>query len=160
MATTNGAKGAGNFGKVVQIIGPVVDIEFSDSNLPSIYQALRITSEGFDVPRPIDVICEVQQHLGEGRVRTVSMLPTDGMIRGMRAVDTGGPITVPVGNGTLGRIINVIGEPVDERGPVDAATRYAIHRHAPTFEDQSTELEMLITGIKVIDLIQPFLKGG
>jgi F-type H+-transporting ATPase subunit beta len=160
MATTNGAKGAGNVGKVVQIIGPVVDIEFSDSNLPPIYQALRITSEGFDVPRPIDVICEIQQHLGEGRVRTVSMLPTDGMVRGMRAVDTGGPITVPVGNGTLGRIINVIGEPVDERGPVDAATRYAIHRHAPTFEDQSTELEMLITGIKVIDLIQPFLKGG
>src|SRR5262249_55547004 len=86
MANTNGAKGAGNVGKVVQIIGPVVDVEFSDSNLPPIYQALRVTSEGFDVPRPIDVICEVQQHLGEGRVRTVSMLPTDGMIRGMRAV--------------------------------------------------------------------------
>jgi F-type H+/Na+-transporting ATPase subunit beta len=160
MATTNGAAGAGNVGKVVQIIGPVVDVEFSDSNLPQIYQALRVTSEGFDVQRPIDVICEVQQHLGEGRVRTVSMLPTDGMIRGMRAVDTGGPITVPVGNSTLGRIINVIGEPVDERGPVDAAARYPIHRHAPAFEDQSTEMEMLITGIKVIDLIQPFLKGG
>jgi F-type H+/Na+-transporting ATPase subunit beta len=160
MATTNGANGAGNAGKVVQIIGPVVDVEFSDSSLPPIYQALRVTSEGFDVPQPIDVICEVQQHLGEGRVRAVSMLPTDGMIRGMKAVDTGGPITVPVGNGTLGRIINVIGEPVDERGPVPAATRYAIHRHAPAFEDQSTELEMLVTGIKVIDLIQPFLKGG
>jgi F-type H+-transporting ATPase subunit beta len=160
MATTNGAAGAGNVGKVVQIIGPVVDVEFSDSDLPPIYQALRVTSEGFDVPRPIDVICEVQQHLGEGRVRTVSMLPTDGMIRGMRAVDTGGPITVPVGNGTLGRIINVIGEPVDERGPVKAAARYPIHRHAPAFEDQSTEMEMLVTGIKVIDLIQPFLRGG
>jgi F-type H+/Na+-transporting ATPase subunit beta len=160
MTTTNGANGAGNAGKVVQIIGPVVDVEFSDSNLPPIYQALRVTSEGFDVPQPINVICEVQQHLGEGRVRTVSMLPTDGMIRGMRAVDTGGPITVPVGNGTLGRIINVIGEPVDERGPVPSTTRYAIHRHAPAFEDQSTELEMLVTGIKVIDLIQPFLKGG
>jgi len=160
MATTNGAAGAGNVGKVVQIIGPVVDVEFSDSNLPPIYQALRITSEGFEVPRPIDVICEVQQHLGEGRVRTVSMLPTDGMIRGMRVVDTGGPITVPVGNGTLGRIINVIGEPVDERGPVEAAARYPIHRHAPAFEDQSTEKEMLVTGIKVIDLIQPFMKGG
>ncbi|HEU0184689.1 MAG TPA: F0F1 ATP synthase subunit beta [Blastocatellia bacterium] len=160
MATTNGANGAGNAGKVVQIIGPVVDVEFSDSNLPPIYQALRVTSEGFDVPQPIDVICEVQQHLGEGRVRTVSMLPTDGMIRGMQVVDTGGPITVPVGNGTLGRIINVIGEPVDERGPVPAASRYAIHRHAPAFEDQSTEMEMLVTGIKVIDLIQPFLKGG
>src|SRR5215510_9978010 len=160
MATTNGASGAGNVGKVVQIIGPVVDVEFSDSDLPPIYQALRVTSEGFDVPRPIDVICEVQQHLGESRVRTVSMLPTDGMIRGMRAVDTGGPITVPVGNGTLGRIINVIGEPVDERGPVEAAARYPIHRHAPAFEDQSTQKEMLITGIKVIDLIQPFMKGG
>src|SRR5215468_9568265 len=160
MATTNGAAGAGNVGKVVQIIGPVVDVEFSDSNLPPIYQALRVTSEGFDVPRPIDVICEVQQHLGEGRVRTVSMLPTDGMIRGMHVVDTGGPIKVPVGNGTLGRIINVIGEPVDERGPVPATEHYAIHRHAPSFEDQSTELEMLVTGIKVIDLIQPFLRGG
>ncbi|HEU0173876.1 MAG TPA: F0F1 ATP synthase subunit beta [Blastocatellia bacterium] len=160
MATTNGASSAGNAGKVVQIIGPVVDVEFSDSNLPPIYQALRVTSEGFDVPHPINVICEVQQHLGEGRVRTVSMLPTDGMIRGMRVVDTGGPITVPVGNSTLGRIINVIGEPVDERGPVKAAERYPIHRHAPAFEDQSTEMEMLVTGIKVIDLIQPFLKGG
>src|SRR5262245_19631338 len=160
MSITNGAKGAGSTGKVVKIIGPVVDVEFSDSNLPPIYQALRVTSEGFDVPNPIDVICEVQQHLGEGRVRTVSMLPTDGMIRGMRAVDTGGPIKVPVGNGTLGRIINVIGEPVDERGPVPATEYYAIHRHAPSFEDQSTEREMLVTGIKVIDLIQPFLKGG
>src|SRR5262247_744554 len=160
MASTNGAEGAGNVGKVVQIIGPVVDVEFSNGALPPIYQALRVTSEGFDVPRPIDVICEVQQHLGEGRVRTVSMLPTDGMIRGMRAVDTGGPITVPVGNGTLGRIINVIGEPVDERGPVEATARYPIHRHAPAFVDQSTEMEMLVTGIKVIDLIQPFLRGG
>ncbi len=160
MATTNGATGAGNVGKVVQIIGPVVDVEFSNSTLPPIYQALRVTSDGFDVPRQIDVICEVQQHLGEGRVRTVSMLPTDGMVRGMQAVDTGGPIKVPVGNGTLGRIINVIGEPVDERGPVPATDYYAIHRHAPTFEEQSTELEMLNTGIKVIDLIQPFLKGG
>src|SRR5215813_9873737 len=160
MATTNGAAGAGNVGKVVQIIGPVVDVEFSDSNLPPIYQALRVTSEGFDVPNPIDVICEVQQHLGEGRVRTVSMLPTDGMVRGMQVVDTGGPIKVPVGNGTLGRIINVVGEPVDERGPVPAADYYAIHRHAPTFVDQSTEMEMLVTGIKVIDLIQPFLRGG
>jgi len=155
MSTSNG-----KVGKVVQIIGPVVDIEFSDSGLPPIYQALRITSDGFDVPRAIDVVCEVQQHLGEGRVRTVSMLPTEGMVRGMKAIDTGGPITMPVGHGTLGRIINVIGDPVDERGPVDATLRYPIHRHAPTFEDQSTEIEMLITGIKVIDLIQPFLKGG
>jgi F-type H+/Na+-transporting ATPase subunit beta len=152
--------GAGRAGKVVQIIGPVVDIEFSESYLPPIYQALRITSSGFDVPQPIDVIAEVQQHLGEGRVRAVSMLPTEGMVRGMQAVDTGGPITVPVGNATLGRILNVIGEPVDERGPVAATTRYPIHRHAPAFAEQSTEMEMLVTGIKVIDLIQPFLKGG
>src|SRR5690242_438743 len=162
MSTPNGNLSADghHVGKVVQIIGPVLDVEFQGGYLPPIYQALRVVSEGFDVPTPIDVIAEVQQHLGEGRVRTVSMLPTDGMIRGMRAVDTGGPITVPVGNGTLGRIINVIGEPVDERGPVTAASRYPIHRHAPAFEDQSTELEMLITGIKVIDLICPFLKGG
>ncbi|HEX4947670.1 MAG TPA: F0F1 ATP synthase subunit beta [Blastocatellia bacterium] len=157
--STNG-NGSGIIGKVVQIIGPVVDVEFSEGYLPPIYQALRVTSEGFDVQQPIDVICEVQQHLGEGRVRTVSMLPTDGMIRGMKAVDTGGGITVPVGNGTLGRIMNVIGDPVDERGPVPHTERYPIHRHAPTFAEQSTESEMLITGIKVIDLIQPFLKGG
>ncbi len=157
--STNGNTG-GNIGKVVQIIGPVVDVEFSTATLPPIYQALRITSEGFDAPTPIDVICEVQQHLGEGRVRAVSMLPTDGMVRGMKAIDTGEGITVPVGNGTLGRILNVIGEPVDELGPVTYTTRYPIHRHAPTFDEQSTELEMLETGIKVVDLIQPFLKGG
>ncbi len=155
MSTANGV-----VGKVVQIIGPVVDVEFPEGHLPPIYQALRVTSEGFDVPRPINVICEVQQHLGESRVRTVSMLPTDGMVRGMNALDTGDQIKVPVGNGTLGRIINVIGDPVDERGPVPADDHYPIHRHAPTFEDQSTTLEMLVTGIKVIDLIQPFLKGG
>lgn len=150
----------GKVGKVVQIIGPVVDVEFAESDLPPIYQALRVTSDGFKVPTPIDVICEVQYHLGESRVRTVSMLPTDGMIRGMKAIDTGGPITVPVGEGTLGRIINVIGDPVDERGPVPATSRSPIHRHAPTLDEQSTSQEMLATGIKVIDLIQPFLKGG
>jgi F-type H+-transporting ATPase subunit beta len=147
-------------GKVVQIIGPVLDVEFHGGYLPPIYQALRVTSEGFDVPTPIDVIAEVQQHLGEGRVRTVSMLPTDGMVRGMKAIDTGGPITMPVGEGTLGRVLNVIGEPVDTLGPVKHDKRYPIHRHAPTFEEQSTELQMFETGIKVIDLIQPFLRGG
>jgi F-type H+-transporting ATPase subunit beta len=147
-------------GRVVQIIGPVVDVEFEEHHLPPIYQALRITSEGFDVPTPINVVCEVQQHLGEGRVRAVSMLPTDGMVRGMRAIDTGGPITVPVGEGTLGRVMNVIGEPVDNLGDVKYEQRYAIHRHAPDFDEQSTELQMFETGIKVIDLIQPFLRGG
>src|SRR5918994_744826 len=147
-------------GRVVQIIGPVVDVEFEEHHLPPIYQALRIVSEGFEVPSPIDVITEVQQHLGEGRVRTVSMKPTDGMVRGMKAIDTGGPITMPVGEGTLGRVLNVIGEPVDTLGPVKHDKRYPIHRHAPTFEEQSTELQMFETGIKVIDLIQPFLRGG
>src|SRR3982750_2400832 len=108
----------GQIGRVVQIIGPVVDVEFSDNYLPPMYQALRITSEGFDVETPVDVVSEVQQHLGEGRVRAVSMLPTDGMVRGMKAIDTGGPITVPVGEGTLGRVMNVIGDPVDNLGTV------------------------------------------
>jgi F-type H+-transporting ATPase subunit beta len=151
---------ASNIGEVVQIIGPVIDVEFSDKYLPPIYQALRVTSEGFDVETTIDVVAEVQQHLGEGRVRAVSMLPTDGMIRGMKAIDLGGPITVPVGNATLGRVMNVIGDPVDELGPVDSETRYSIHRHAPAFDEQATELEMFETGIKVIDLVQPFLRGG
>jgi F-type H+-transporting ATPase subunit beta len=147
-------------GQVVQIIGPVVDVEFSNNYLPPIYQALRITSEGFDVAEKIDVVAEVQQHLGEGRVRAVSMLPTDGMVRGMKATDLGGPISVPVGNATLGRVMNVVGEPVDELGPVVSDEKYSIHRHAPTFDEQSTSLEMFETGIKVIDLIQPFLRGG
>src|ERR1700754_3549181 len=124
-------------GTVVQIIGPVVDIEFSDY-LPPIYQALRIVSEGFDVETKIDVVAEVQQHLGEGRVRAVSMLPTDGMIRGMKAIDLGGGITVPVGAATLGRVMNVIGDPVDELGEVKSETRADIHRHAPSFDEQAT----------------------
>jgi F-type H+/Na+-transporting ATPase subunit beta len=160
MSTPNGNAGSQHVGKVVQIIGPVLDVEFETGYLPPIYQALRVTSDGFDVPTPIDVIAEVQQHLGEGRVRTVSMTPTDGMVRGMKAIDTGGPITMPVGEGTLGRVLNVIGEPVDTLGPVKHEKRYPIHRHAPTFEEQSTELQMFETGIKVIDLIQPFLRGG
>ena len=147
-------------GKVVQIIGPVIDVEFSGDYLPPIHQALRVTSDGFEVNDTIDVVAEVQQHLGEGRVRAVSMLPTDGMIRGMKAIDLGGPITVPVGEATLGRVMNVIGEPVDELGEVNSETRSSIHAAAPAFEEQSTELEMFETGIKVIDLVQPFLRGG
>jgi F-type H+-transporting ATPase subunit beta len=161
MATPNGTSAdEQHVGRVVQIIGPVVDIEFYGKYLPPIYEALNIVSEGFDVPTPIDVIAEVQQHLGERRVRAVSMLPTDGMVRGMKAIDTGGPITMPVGEGTLGRVLNVIGQPVDNLGDVKYEKRYPIHRHAPTFEEQSTELEMFETGIKVIDLIQPFVRGG
>ncbi len=147
-------------GRVVQIIGPVVDIEFPETHLPPIYQAIRVTSEGFEVDNHIDVICEIQQHLGEGRVRTVSMMPTDGMVRGMKAFDTGSQIEVPVGNGTLGRILNVIGEPIDGRGPVEATKRNPIHRHAPKLDEQAIDQQMLVSGIKVIDLIQPFLRGG
>ncbi len=162
MATPNGnlSPNGNPVGKVVQVIGPVLDVEFGANYLPSIYTALRVTSVGFDVPNPVDIICEVEQHLGEGRVRTVSMQPTEGIVRGMEAIDTGGPISVPVGEATLGRIMNVIGEPVDNLGPVNAEKRDSIHRHAPLLEEQSTELEMFETGIKVIDLIQPFLRGG
>jgi F-type H+-transporting ATPase subunit beta len=151
---------AENFGKVIQISGPAVDVQFEEAAMPAIYQALRVTSDGFKVPSPINVILEVQQHLGEGRVRTVAMEATDGMVRGMKAQDLGGPIRVPVGKETLGRVINVIGEPVDELGPIGEKTRMPIHRPAPLFDEQSTHEEMFETGIKVIDLIQPFLKGG
>jgi F-type H+-transporting ATPase subunit beta len=152
--------GNGFDGKVVQVIGPVIDVEFEEKHLPPIYTALRVISEGFDVPDPIDIICEVEQHLGEGRVRTVSMKPTEGVVRGMRALNTGGPITMPVGEATLGRVLNVIGDPVDNLGVVPTETRYPIHRHAPTLDEQATSLEMFETGIKVVDLIQPFLRGG
>jgi F-type H+-transporting ATPase subunit beta len=149
-----------NKGKVVRITGPVVDVEFDSGKLPEIYTALRITSDGFNVSKPIDIVVEVEQHLGENRVRCVSMHPTDGLIRGMPAYDLGGPITIPVGRETLGRVMNVIGEPIDKLGPINAKKRYPIHRPAPPLEEQSTKLEMFETGIKVIDLIQPFLKGG
>jgi F-type H+-transporting ATPase subunit beta len=149
-----------NIGKVVQVIGPVVDVAFDEKNLPPIYTAVRITSEGFEVPAPIDIVTEVQQHLGEGRVRAVAMQPTDGLVRGMKALDTGAPISIPVGRETLGRIMNVIGNPVDEQGPIKYTKTYPIHRHAPTFEQQNTSLEMFETGIKVIDLLEPYLRGG
>jgi F-type H+-transporting ATPase subunit beta len=160
MSAHSSSNGIGQTGRVVQIIGPVLDVEFGDGYLPPIYTALRVTSAGFDVPDPIDIICEVEQHLGEGRVRTVSMQPTEGVVRGMIATDTGGPITVPVGESTLGRVLNVIGQPVDNLGPVNSELRYPIHRHAPTLDEQATEMEMFETGIKVVDLIQPFLRGG
>jgi F-type H+-transporting ATPase subunit beta len=147
-------------GRVVEIIGPVVDVEFKDMELPEIYNALRITSEGFETPFPVDIIVEVEQHIGEDKVRCIAMHPTDGLARGMAAVDLEGPIEVPVGEGTLGRMLNVIGEPVDHLGPVEAKKKYPIHRLPPPLEEQSTKLEMFETGIKVIDLIQPFLKGG
>jgi F-type H+/Na+-transporting ATPase subunit beta len=151
---------AKNIGKVVQVSGPAVDVQFEEATMPPIYQALRVTSEGFTVPAPIDVILEVQQHLGEGRVRTVAMTATDGMVRGMNVLDLGSQITAPVGRETLGRVLNVVGDPVDELGPVGEKLRKPIHRPAPSFEEQSTHEEMFETGIKVVDLIQPFLKGG
>ncbi len=147
-------------GKVVEIIGPVVVAAFEGDHLPPIYNALRITSEGFEVPAPIDVIAEVEQHLGEGRVKCVAMQPTEGMVRGMKVIDLGGPITVPVGKATLGRVMNVIGEPVDKLGPIVADTRFPIHRRPPELEDQNTKLEMFETGLKVVDLLEPYLKGG
>jgi F-type H+/Na+-transporting ATPase subunit beta len=149
-----------NVGRVSQIIGPAVDIEFPEGKQPEIHTAIHITSEGFNVPAPLSVIAEVQQHLGEGRVRCISMQPTDGMVRGMPAKDMGGPITIPVGSGALGRVMNVIGEPVDQLGPIEAKRRDPIHKLAPAFTEQNTQLEMFETGIKVIDLIEPYLRGG
>ncbi len=149
-----------NEGRVIQVIGPVIDVEFDEGSLPPVHQALNVVSNGFEVPEPISITVEVQQHLGEGRCRCVAMEPTEGLIRGMKAIDMGEPITVPVGTATLGRVMNVLGKPVDTLGPIDSDTQYPIHRHAPDFQDQSTDLEMFVTGIKVIDLLEPFLRGG
>src|ERR1700682_204097 len=147
-------------GKVIQVAGPAVDVEFPEGEIPVIQTALRITSEGFNVPSPIDIICEVAQHIGESRVRTIALQPTDGLVRGMKAQSLGEPVTVPVGKETLGRVLNVIGEPVDKMGPVNTAKRYPIHRQAPAFDEQATELQMFETGIKVVDLLEPYLRGG
>ena len=152
------AEGPGEkVGKVVQVIGPVVDVEFEGGHLPPIYNAVRIcASEGRR-----HIIAEVEQHLGENRVRAVAMTMTDGLQRGTQVVDTGAPISVPVGPKTLGRVLNVLGEPVDFADrPVESEERWSIHRSAPTLEDQSTELQMFETGIKVIDLLEPYLRGG
>ena len=158
MATATPAKQ--RVGRVVQVIGPVIDIEFPEG-LPEIYNAVRIVSDGSDGSAKVDVICEVEQHLGENRVRTVAMKATDGMTRGMQAIDTGAPISVPVGPETLGRVLNVLGEPIDYPDrPVMSKERWPIHRKAPTLEEQSTELKMFETGIKVIDLLEPYLQGG
>jgi F-type H+-transporting ATPase subunit beta len=150
----------GNVGTVIQVIGPVIDVQFPEHHLPEIHNAVHITSEGFEGPEKINIVAEVAQHLGEGRVRTVAMTATEGVVRGMKGVDLGGPIAVPVGRATLGRVMNVLGEPVDGLGPVQTEKRYPIHRPAPSLEDQSTELEMFETGIKVVDLFEPYLKGG
>jgi F-type H+-transporting ATPase subunit beta len=142
-------------GTVVQVLGPVVDVQFPPDELPEIYYALEVVPQGGE---PLTL--EVQQHLGNDWVRTVAMSSTDGLRRGMEVTNTGAAITVPVGPETLGRILNVVGEPIDNAGPVEAKTHYPIHRPAPKFEDQSTQIEVFETGIKVVDLIAPFTKGG
>jgi len=148
------SKASNNVGRVSQVLGAVVDVEFPEGQLPAILSAIETTNDGKRL------VLEVAQHLGQSTVRTIAMDSTDGMVRGQEVRDTGAPITVPVGAATLGRILNVIGEPVDERGPVNAKHFSPIHRNAPDFVDQSTESEILVTGIKVVDLLAPYAKGG
>ncbi len=151
-----------NEGKIAQVIGPVVDVEFAPGKLPAIYNALEVTgakvTDIFSYSQRL--VLEVAQHLGENRVRAVALSSTDGLTRGMPVMDTGGPIMIPVGQPTLGRIINIIGEPVDKQGPLATGASYPIHRPAPSFEDQETKVQMLETGIKVVDLLEPYTKGG
>ncbi len=146
-------------GTIVQVIGPVIDVQFEAEQLPPIYTAVRVYDESTNNTK-VDITAEVEQHIGENRVRAILMQPPEGLIRGMKAYDTGNPISVSVGRETLGRVMSVLGQPVDEQGPIGAKKFYPIHRHAPTVEEQSTNLEMLETGIKVIDLLEPYLKGG
>lgn len=147
-----------NIGKIIQVIGAVVDVQFEENMIPEIYQALECKYNVSDEKK--SVILEIQQHLGEGKARSVAMSSTEGLVRGMDAVDTGNFIQVPVGEGVLGRVFNVIGEAVDERGPVNYDKKYPIHRPAPSLIEQDTQAQILETGIKVIDLICPFIKGG
>jgi F-type H+/Na+-transporting ATPase subunit beta len=151
-----------NEGHIVQVIGPVVDVEFEPGQLPAIYNALEVPGlemkDIFSYSQKLTL--EVAQHLGESTVRTIAMASTDGLVRGAKVVDTGGPISVPVGDATLGRILNIVGEPVDKQGPVKAEKTYPIHRPAPSLEEQSTSVQMLETGIKVVDLLEPYTKGG
>jgi F-type H+-transporting ATPase subunit beta len=151
-----------NIGKIVQVIGPVVDVEFDPGKLPAIYNSIEVKAKMVqDIFSYSErLVLEVAQHLGESRVRAVALSSTDGLTRGMEVMDTGGPITIPVGPSTLGRIMNIIGEPVDKQGPLTSDTMYPIHRPAPTFEDQETKVQMLETGIKVVDLLEPYTKGG
>ncbi len=146
---------SGSTGRVIQITGPVVDVEFPSGNLPAIYNAIEIPREGQE-----PLVCEVQQHLGNNWVRSVAMSTTDGLPRGIEARDTGAPISVPVGEATLGRVFDVLGHPIDNKGPVDTSRELPIHRQAPEFDDQTTDVEVFETGLKVIDLICPFRKGG
>jgi len=148
-----------NTGNITQVIGPVVDISFKGGDLPALYNAIQIQKANQDGDEET-ITLEVAQHLGDSAVRAVSMQPTDGLVRGMTATDTGSPISVPVGEKVLGRILNVLGEPVDKKPPVESEETWSIHRDAPSLENQDTKMEMLETGIKVIDLLEPYLKGG
>ena len=148
-----------NEGRIVQVIGPVIDIEFPEGELPAIYNAVKITNPRIS-DKEWNLTAEVAQHIGERTVRCIAMDTTDGLVRGMKAVDTGAPITMPVGREVLGRLLNVIGEPIDEVGPVEAKKYYPIHRPAPSFLDQNVKIEIFETGIKVIDLLEPYPKGG
>jgi F-type H+-transporting ATPase subunit beta len=148
-----------NKGRIVQVIGPVVDVGFEPGKLPALFNGVQITNPSIS-DKEWNLVVEVAQHLGNNVVRCIAMDSTDGLVRGMEALDTGGPITVPVGPETLGRIMNVIGEPVDELGEIVSKKRYPIHREAPSFEEQSTKIEILETGIKVVDLLEPYQKGG
>jgi F-type H+/Na+-transporting ATPase subunit beta len=148
-----------NNGRITQVIGPVVDVEFPPGALPEIYTALAVTNPGLDT-RQDNLIVEVSQHLGENTARCIAMDSTDGLVRGMAVKNTGAPITMPVGAGVLGRIMNVVGDPVDERGPIHASKRLPIHRAPPTLTDQNVKIEAFETGIKVIDLLAPYLRGG
>ena len=150
---------ADNIGKVVQVIGPVVDVEFDPEKLPDIYSAVRIHG-GAESEVPVNVVCEIQQHIGRNQVRTVAMDSTDGIVRGMAAEDMGGPITTPVGDAPLGRILNVLGEPVDEQGPLEVKERWSIHRKPVKMEYLAPTTEIFETGIKVVDLMAPYVKGG
>jgi len=149
-------------GKVIQVIGPVVDMEFPPGHLPNILNAVTINQPANEQTgqAATDVTLEVAQHLGENRTRAIAMSSTDGLVRGMEVKDTGAPISVPVGRETLGRVVNVLGDPVDGFGPVQAKKRWSIHREAPALEDQETKTEVLETGIKVVDLLEPYAKGG
>jgi len=149
-------EGKDNIGRIIQIIGPVVDVYFPSGQLPDIYGAVKIE----DKEQDIDLTVETMHHLGDSRVRCVAMDATEGLTRGMPAVDMGGPITAPVGEGTLGRIFNVLGETIDEMGPVEAEAYHPIHKNPPAFDEQETATEIFETGVKVIDLLEPYVRGG
>src|SRR5256714_7304309 len=152
------ASATNNIGRITQIIGSTFDVEFGEAHLPAIYNAVKIQSDNKGVK--INLTGEIQQHLGGGRVRCVALGSTDGLIRGQDVLDTGAPVSVPVGEGTLGRVFNLLGDPIDGRGPVEATERWPIHRQAPPISELSTSTELFETGIKVIDLLTPFVRGG